>query len=788
MATFNNKSVLGSAFDDFVQTQLKIRSDKLSSTEDKHISKENILRDPNILGYTVGKTAFARLSSGVNISKEIALRLFRNENLAGPGLAKNFILQSGTLNDKGGLRGGLSGKNSAYTIGGLSDFGFRPMPGIQGVEIHSKGMWGSLREASIKIKCFNRDQLSAIEILYCRPGYSILLEWGHDLFFNNDGKLINNISFMEFFEGELSGGDARARLHRKLLAKRDLYSGNYEGFIGPVSNFNITTNSDGTYDILVKAISYGYVIESLKINASSGVLGGVSNTKEEESDGEDIVELKPEIQSISKLESILGALREVCNREEYNNPDKPNHKIFIKNLYNKYLDQHPTGYSVNDPSPLVDSGSLSTIVSLKFKTSEGKSTSEPGTKDDSTKNRYSYLSLGTLLSIISKNCLIYNNPKQPSIVGLLPLTPNPPSLPENINPIVNINFNNIENYCLSSDYQISIDPSVCLIKYSGPGSDILGIGNKNTLNRFLPEFKTNPSSAYVGNTMNIMVNIDHILGIIHDIELKSDDREVYLHEFLERLMNSINLAMGKINRFNVGLDEETNTLTIYDKQVLDISPKEVSIINTMGLKSSVRNISIQTKIDNKLGSYIAIGAAAGNSSIGVDSSVLSQYNTGLVDRLMERKNNINSSGDDEDVSLENYLQILKSDKRTAKIKEVINDIYVNGVVNVENIEVVKSLYADILNTIKSKDPKTTASAIIPFTFDVTMDGLSGVKYGQMFSIEPERLPKSYLKIEDKSQPYVGFLVYNIDHSIINNTWTTTIKGQAAPLRGMRIKE
>ena len=262
----NNKSILGSAFDPFVQKQLKVRSTKLS-LDNKDIPKGNILKDPSSLGYTIGKTAFVRLSSGVNIDSTLALRLFNKQSYAGSGLAKNFILQAGTLNDKVGLRGGLSGANSAYTIGGISDFGLRPMPGISSVSIESKGRWGSLREASIKIECFNRDQLSAIEILYCHPGYSVLLEWGHDLFYNNDGNLINNVSFIDFFEDGLT----RQGLYKKMLDKQKQYAGNFDSFIGPISNFDIVTNPDGTYSITVKAISWGYVIESLKINASSNI-------------------------------------------------------------------------------------------------------------------------------------------------------------------------------------------------------------------------------------------------------------------------------------------------------------------------------------------------------------------------------------------------------------------------------------------------------------------------------------------------------------------------------------
>jgi hypothetical protein len=42
--------------------------------------------------------------------------------------------------------------------------------------------------------------------------------------------------------------------------------GNYDGFYGKITNFVWGLNSDGSYDIEVKAISIGDVIESLTIN------------------------------------------------------------------------------------------------------------------------------------------------------------------------------------------------------------------------------------------------------------------------------------------------------------------------------------------------------------------------------------------------------------------------------------------------------------------------------------------------------------------------------------------
>jgi hypothetical protein len=54
--------------------------------------------------------------------------------------------------------------------------------------------YGSLREAKVNFVCHNKRQLSALEILYMRPGMPVLLEWQWSPFIDNDG-LINTTNY-----------------------------------------------------------------------------------------------------------------------------------------------------------------------------------------------------------------------------------------------------------------------------------------------------------------------------------------------------------------------------------------------------------------------------------------------------------------------------------------------------------------------------------------------------------------------------------------------------------------
>jgi hypothetical protein len=149
------------------------------------------------------------------------------------------------------------------------EFGIRPMPGITNVVINSRsttsvGLKG-LRECTISIKCHSLAQLQAIEILYMRPGYTALLEWGHSVYFvDNDINTgpTQNIEYIDIFNGKPN----RFKIYNEIFKKKKLSYGNYDAILGKVNNFSWTADDNGGYDITVNIISMNDIIDSLKIN------------------------------------------------------------------------------------------------------------------------------------------------------------------------------------------------------------------------------------------------------------------------------------------------------------------------------------------------------------------------------------------------------------------------------------------------------------------------------------------------------------------------------------------
>ena len=68
--------------------------------------------------------------------------------------------------------------SNSYGLGG-TDFGLNPAPGLISAKIDSLNR-GSIRNATIEIKAFNKFQFEMLELVYLRLGFTMMLEWGFD--------------------------------------------------------------------------------------------------------------------------------------------------------------------------------------------------------------------------------------------------------------------------------------------------------------------------------------------------------------------------------------------------------------------------------------------------------------------------------------------------------------------------------------------------------------------------------------------------------------------------------
>ena len=277
-------AIIGEKLKSYVADQIKIRQEKLSP---------NYIKTDQDLIYFDAKTAWVKMASAVSV-EESKLRNLGYDDidvkvLKGKGLAQKHILFGGIAdmdpiyygeplktkqgfgapsqtftNKKGEIINYLN--PSSYDIS--KEFGIVPNPGIKDMSVKCLNR-GSLKKAKLKIRVENKIQLQIIDLLYLRLGYTVLLEWGNSHYYDNEGKLKNTpITLIEkyFFGGNKN--QSLQKLSNNIERYRERLNGNYDGFIGKVSNFNWNFNEDGSYDINLELISLGDVIESLKSNVT----------------------------------------------------------------------------------------------------------------------------------------------------------------------------------------------------------------------------------------------------------------------------------------------------------------------------------------------------------------------------------------------------------------------------------------------------------------------------------------------------------------------------------------
>ncbi len=521
-------------FRPFVEKQIKTRQNVLSLEER---SNENLL-------YITGKTAWIKMTSAVNITDESYVGK-QYPNLLGDGLAKAYTLFGGTLwndgksdilRDKFGLN---SNPNSAvnYGLGGSQEAGFRPMPGIINANIKSKNQFGSLREATINFKCWNLKQLEILEALYLRLGYQVLLEWGVTMYYvgdiNGDNTTLKkgkDISYINFFETGLT--------QQKILQQIDLRKkdsqGNYDAILGVVKNFTFTATDDGGYDCVVNLVTWGEIVESLKINAIS------PNVSRDPSLSNDSLLLDKTQKS--DLNLALSYLTLKANTESKasavslaHNYDKISSLLDTSNYSYYFL--HPDD-DIGKYLKLTEDEVkiINQIYSIDFTQDSGKSVP------------FKYIPLASLLNILRNLCLLKN---------------------QNDEPILNINISPENNSALSNAYQVSIDPTICLYPSINFSDNSPADPSRYSREQLYKDYGKNPFSPRIDTNDNLMnflkiaVNLDFIQKTL-DNNQDPNTGEVSLFKFLKEILSGINTAMGSMNQYDLLIDNNINTLYIAD--------------------------------------------------------------------------------------------------------------------------------------------------------------------------------------------------------------------------------
>jgi len=426
-----------------------------------------------------------------------------------------------------------------------------------------------------------------------------------------------------------------------------------------------------------------------------------------------------------------------------------------------------------------------------FKLTMTANSSNPQTTGAATLSlNFYYVRLGYLLQWIESNLLYYDTskPSTPSTGSTPPQTGSAvdPSLlpPQNANAIFNIDYDVESNFCLRFPTQFSSDPRVCVIPSNYDNKELNASWN------ILPEIKgyVVDGNDYIGKLMNMFINIDHIASIIDrntDVNGKTN-----LLRFLTSICNDVNDALGNVNKLEPVFDAESNKLKIIEGSSLERvqdslkaaekknNPMAVFQVYGIGTKdipygSFITNVDFQVQLPPNMAAMATISAQAKGNIVGENATGLSKLNTGLVDRLITvklDKESIEGAATgkaDPKVIFKNNIEY---------ISKTIKQLYQQKLFAPDTIDSIRSVNRDISLYLTGNDAledNMPAPFFIPFNLSLSMNGLSGMKNYERFSITEQILPYSYRS--GNQGGVIDFLIKGINHSISNNQWTTKIE-------------
>lgn len=758
--------IIGEKIELGLSNQIKVRQEKLGMP----------IPDTDTIVYTNSKTSWLRVASSVDITDPTALGISDLVTSKNNALAKNLVLAGPAINSSGNIPNtifpdgsGLSAEaKSLLGIGGdTSKWGLTPPPGVESISIQALNR-GAINKGQIKIKAHNPDQFRLLEVLYLRLGFTILVEWGHSIYYDNQGNLQQFDGFAtEPFTNFMDGTSNFSAINESIqseIKKRDY---NYDGFLGYISNFNWTFNPDATYDITLDIISRGGLIDSLTTNktGTNNSVGGEKNKKTDTN------------------ATIIGMyLKHWYNT--FKNATSGQNDAVVE-YEGKDLARKKTKSSVNTPD--YDAAQLLSfdveregeIERFNMKENSYKTKSKSSSED----NDFYYISMGMFLRLLSKRCLVYEDDKETGILS--------------------INTDYETHWMLSHPYQQSVDPRICRLKNATPEASYKPFGDlgdlgpgftafpvfeaKNggiaTPSIGIPNlFKPGSSNPFAGDIMGIMLNMTFVVNAIN----KNIDEEgnVGLTKLLKFVLDNVAKVTGGINKFNVSYSKEKNEVIIYDDNTIpqkgavketrtpihiyDIAAKNSSKNTTAGLGSFVTNLSFSSKIFPKIQNSVAIAAQNPNEPVGEQVGSFQKLNRGIVDRTSKGAKGYYAN---------NAKQLTTYEKFSQEIY-FLND-YFETIYNSrkftypeDKIESNQSVLKDILSldfSWRSGENQIASPFFIPVELSLELDGIAGFKLYEKFDITPDYiLPPSYLN-------NLNFVIQGVSSELNNGKWTTKLQ-------------
>ena len=694
------------------------------------------------LNYLNSNTGFIKVTSGVNT--------LTDDGGTSSYLASRVILYNGTAFKEGsgvGLRSGIDyKKETSFTSGdkaynNYNSLGIRPMPGVTGFDVQSYNNYGTLRIANVKFVVHTLEDLDLVEQLFLRPGYSCIVEWGHTLYINNSETIVkprmgvNTLSNGTLFATNKTVKDVETDIE----TKRANSSFNYDAFFGYVTNFDYSFRPDGGFDCSVKIASKGQILDSLK----SGGSGDAASTKNNQEDAQ-------EDKNADYLKSVY-------------------HFWFtaIKSLYNE-VNNNENDFVQKGADGIGNAvGKFQSDFDIKCDLVEGLSELEDNFHaiyttvtevrardfwfDSKTAVEKIYVPLRFLLSIFNTCGSLYSG-KSATSQRFIEFSTGKSNKYNTFGKMFSTKI---------GDVLIPTNATYDGTKYSfhGNGSSVFDVNKK------LIEY----SKGVYNNILDIHLSIGLIEEKLEPF-VKDVGSDINLVDFIKSILSHINNSLGKITDLDIYFNESINEYEIVDRY----GPKKSDItkINLTGLKSTVKDLSINSTISNEISSQIAIAAQGRSSTYPANVKSIRGWNQGYRDRFFLEK----LTKGDQKLTEDQTLSVNDYFSKNADIKKQIDTYWKHLNDRAEINELTQNRVENELNKVLIQayeeylaDNEKSSTIPIPVQLNFTMKGFSGFKIGQSFKVQDSLLLPKY-----KTYCYI---VTSLEHKVEANEWVTSVGAQ-----------
>ena len=323
-------------------------------------------------------------------------------------------------------------------------------------------------------------------------------------------------------------------------------------------------------------------------------------------------------------------------------------------------------------------------------------------------------------------------------------------------------------------YQVSLDPRVCIV---GTKEEL----SKKTFYNNLPIW--NDEEGNGANIANIYLNcamVSRVLG-----EKQDEEGNISLYEVLSTICSELNLALGSVNNLETVIDEE-NSIKIIDASYQPVVKGESAELQLYGYNGEnsnfVYSFDLKTEITNDFATMVSIGSTAGGYAKGMENTMFSKWNKGLIDIFKENYTPPKQTSTKEDKDPPNltyaseFWRKIFAPYGLTFPQDIENDLFTSNACAIspeiidKNLILVPEFYKYCQYKIQQLEQKyaSPTNGFIPISLGITLEGISGIKIYNYVKVNTKFLPSNY-------PDSLKFIIKGVNHKISANNWETSLE-------------